>query len=412
MRSSFVQMNCMKIRLLLLVAIASIVTVSQAQQIKTGDRFPDYIIRNLVNAPSKEVDINLSKGKYIVLNFWGTWCAPCIPEMDSLKSWQEAYGGSIQFIGITNDNHDRINKYLQKKPTKVWIAMDTAYYLYRQFGFSSVGQAAIIDKNHQVVAVVKTDSLSRDQLNKLLAGKPIPSNALLDENAAGKSEEEDLFALDTLQRTAVSLRSYIKGQYTMSKSYPNGPFKSRRRTYYNVCPLILYKEAYGIISDKQVVFDMPEKDACNFAAKDSLISFDILVEPGDEANLGLRMRNALNLLLPVKARAGRKSMTVYCLSAKSLNSFTGTPDNNPDPIFSFSGRGFNGKAVTLQAFCNYLTNELGLPVIDETGLKGTFDINTENVIRTEADVLTAVEKLGLVIEKKEREVDIITIYKQ
>jgi len=50
-----------------------------------------------------ENDVLTSKelnGKYVMLNFWATWCAPCIKEMPILTSLQEKYGDKLQIIGI------------------------------------------------------------------------------------------------------------------------------------------------------------------------------------------------------------------------------------------------------------------------------------------------------------------------
>lgn len=50
-----------------------------------------------------ENDILTSKklnGKYVMLNFWATWCAPCIREMPILTSLQEKHSDKFQIIGI------------------------------------------------------------------------------------------------------------------------------------------------------------------------------------------------------------------------------------------------------------------------------------------------------------------------
>jgi len=40
------------------------------------------------------------KGKFIVLDFWGTWCSPCVQELPTLKSYYEKYKSEINFVGI------------------------------------------------------------------------------------------------------------------------------------------------------------------------------------------------------------------------------------------------------------------------------------------------------------------------
>ncbi len=77
---------------------------------------------------------------------------------------------------------------------------------------------------------------------------------------------------------------------------------------------------------------------------------------------------------------------------------------------SFSGRGFKGTGIALKTFVDYVANELQLPVIDETGLTGKYDIATENVMRTTEDMLAALKKMGLTVEKTNRQLDVLIIY--
>jgi thiol-disulfide isomerase/thioredoxin len=45
------------------------------------------------------------KGRYIVVNFWGTWCGPCVAEMPELQQFYEKYRGdsSVAVLTISND---------------------------------------------------------------------------------------------------------------------------------------------------------------------------------------------------------------------------------------------------------------------------------------------------------------------
>ena len=46
-----------------------------------------------VDLKGEELDLGRYKGKVVVLNFWATWCAPCVREMPSLDRLQAALGG-------------------------------------------------------------------------------------------------------------------------------------------------------------------------------------------------------------------------------------------------------------------------------------------------------------------------------
>jgi len=58
--------------------------------------------------------INLSdfKGQVVVVNFWATWCPPCVAEMPSFQKLYNAYGDKVVFLFVANDEPDRVRDYL------------------------------------------------------------------------------------------------------------------------------------------------------------------------------------------------------------------------------------------------------------------------------------------------------------
>ncbi len=53
----------------------------------------------------KKIELTSSRGKVILLNFWATWCGPCLVEMPTFTEWQNKYGSEkFQVIGISMDD--------------------------------------------------------------------------------------------------------------------------------------------------------------------------------------------------------------------------------------------------------------------------------------------------------------------
>jgi thiol-disulfide isomerase/thioredoxin len=74
------------------------------------------------NAQGKPVDLSGLRGKTVVLNFWATWCPPCVAEMPMFDEVQAAYHGQgVVFVGIATDNAAKVRQFLQTTPVDYHI---------------------------------------------------------------------------------------------------------------------------------------------------------------------------------------------------------------------------------------------------------------------------------------------------
>ncbi len=63
---------------------------------------PDLPLKDL---KGKAVRIEDFKGKPLLVNFWATWCLPCVVELPSLDKFAKAYEGRVQVIGIVAEQN-------------------------------------------------------------------------------------------------------------------------------------------------------------------------------------------------------------------------------------------------------------------------------------------------------------------
>lgn len=63
--------------------------------------------------------VNLKTGKPIIINFWATWCVPCIQEFPEFDELNEKYGDKTQFVMISDEEMTKIEKFKSKKGYKL-----------------------------------------------------------------------------------------------------------------------------------------------------------------------------------------------------------------------------------------------------------------------------------------------------
>jgi thiol-disulfide isomerase/thioredoxin len=76
------------------------------------------------DAAGKPVDLTTLRGKTVVINFWSTWCPPCVEEMPMFSEVQTTYKDkNVVFVGIAADQADNVKAFLQKTPVNYPIAV-------------------------------------------------------------------------------------------------------------------------------------------------------------------------------------------------------------------------------------------------------------------------------------------------
>lgn len=62
------------------------------------------------------------RGRPLVINFWATWCAPCLEEMPMLDQFQAEAGG-LPVLGLAADRLDAVQRFLQRLPVRFPIGV-------------------------------------------------------------------------------------------------------------------------------------------------------------------------------------------------------------------------------------------------------------------------------------------------
>jgi thiol-disulfide isomerase/thioredoxin len=114
---------------------------------KIGEPVSDV---ELIDAQENKLRLSELKGFVVFVNFWASWCPPCIEEMPSIESLFRSLSGDPKFKMITilyKDDVDRIIKSAREQGYTLPIYRDPDGSAAIRFGITGVPETFIIDKN-------------------------------------------------------------------------------------------------------------------------------------------------------------------------------------------------------------------------------------------------------------------------
>jgi cytochrome c biogenesis protein CcmG/thiol:disulfide interchange protein DsbE len=156
--------------ILLLTTVALSGCWSGSRPSRIGSHAPDFTVRDSAHT----VTLSQLKGQVVVLNFWATWCPPCIEEMPSLVQMQERLkpkGVTVLAVSVDADENS-YRRFLREHNVNLLAVRDADQKSNELYGTFKFPETYVIDRNGVVRrkfigAVDWTDPEVMDFLGKL-----------------------------------------------------------------------------------------------------------------------------------------------------------------------------------------------------------------------------------------------------
>lgn len=126
---------------------------------------PDLIVEQWL---SEQPDI---EGKFVLVDFWATWCGPCKKAIPELNEIHNAYKDKLIVVGISDEQAEKVNRFTYP-PIEYYKAIDTQKRMFSQLQISGIPHVIVISPEKKVIwegfPFDHKDPLTKDKIDELI----------------------------------------------------------------------------------------------------------------------------------------------------------------------------------------------------------------------------------------------------
>jgi uncharacterized protein (TIGR03435 family) len=377
---------------------------------KIGGKPPPLVFSKVVEGPSPtEISWDKLKGKVVVLEFWATWCGPCVASIPHWNGLVDQFQGKpVIFLAVSSENEDVVRSFLKLHPIRGWIGLDGYEDLKNAFDVQGIPHTVIVDAIGRIAAITHPAKLEPHHLEEVLNGQkcslPEPvfnTRSLFSSSDVVSAEAPPLFEVSIRER---KLPKIFRGPICSWSSETNGSgYHGKLAT---------------VESGLQCVFGFSEcRMKIDGTLPEGYYDFELRAPAGHKEALQNQFIAALRTTFGLEIKRATRMMETYQVTQISNNAPGLYPTEEEGGGGSMAG-GFRLHGSDMKTISAYIELALEKPVFDETKLGGRFIADMQWKVTDEESkyhpkpdlvIEAARTRMGLQLTSVRRPVEILEI---
>lgn len=153
---------------------AALLLLSGCLQHKPKLPAPDIAVGTLLQAPRESfASLKEFRGEVVVLEFWATWCGPCVELLPHMNKLVESFAGRpVHFISVTDETREAVETFTKTHPMKAWIGLDPDGLAFKAFNVRSRPEVYVIDPYGRIWIKIHPSFLYKSDIEDALKAPP------------------------------------------------------------------------------------------------------------------------------------------------------------------------------------------------------------------------------------------------
>ncbi|MEL6535631.1 MAG: TlpA disulfide reductase family protein [Bacteroidota bacterium] len=140
-----------------------------AQQARVGGEAPEIKEVTILNSDQSTVTLKELRGKVVILEFWATWCGPCIHTGEYLDGLQEQFGDKLQVVSLSDEDQSTVSRFLNRRPSSAMVGVYEGYSVGRSYPHDAIPHGILIDTEGRIVKIGHPMGFSAEKIEEVYA---------------------------------------------------------------------------------------------------------------------------------------------------------------------------------------------------------------------------------------------------
>jgi thiol-disulfide isomerase/thioredoxin len=384
---------------------------------------PAFTFDTLFNYKNEKLSLAELRGKFVIVDFWGTFCLPCIRAFPKLENWQKQFGDSLQILLVATDGYQRTKHFYETRkkandPMVLPCAINRS--MVRYFKLQEVSTYVWIDDKGYIRAITGESQLTEKNISDFIKGK-----------MGVVSGKDKIVAIDfkkslaevakEIDSNSTVYRSVLTGHLKGVRSAMTSPKKGLNRfVAYNSSIRNLYQIAFadsaGFLPSNRIIIEsaqpekitQPKNEDFEIWKVNNTYCYEITVPEAKCDSIHKMMRDDLQQLFGYNACM--ENRVKKCLVLKAEKGFRFLEDTTITPKVSYNSGGIIVTNYPFQQLVEMIDRyNRDKIIIDETGLTGKVDITIQAMMNDVDALNKELRKYGLSLHYEDRPVQMLVI---